>query len=97
MQNTTIIRPTTDSIDDCVDKTTDSIDDCVDKTTDSIDDCFDKKKGGITMVVGSNSIICWNNVKTFLIYQCYVSKLAGVHTSIIDEYFCLNVSLVNSV
>ena len=46
MQNTTIIRPTTDSIDDCVDKTTDSIDDCVDKTTDSIDDCFDKKKGG---------------------------------------------------
>ena len=49
------------------------------------------------MVVGSNSIICWNNVKTFLIYQCYVSKLAGVHTSIIDEYFCLNVSLVNSV
>ena len=74
MQNTTIIRPTTDSIDDCVDK-----------TTDSIDDCFDKKKGGITMVVGSNSIICWNNVKTFLIYQCYVSKLAGVHTSIIDE------------
>ena len=45
MENTTTIRPTTDTIDDCVNKTTDSIDDCVDKTTDSIDDCVDKKRG----------------------------------------------------